>query len=290
VHQCHTRIPLSLAERLATTSLVELVHAQFLGDLDATDDDADSATRAIVSAVAKKNQFVGFDPRFEAGIAREVQTLFAALAIESARAEAIANATTAIARVMREALGDPPREVTAATYSPELQLAVLSLAPDDMRAPILDVGCGENAALVRWLRAKNKDARGLDRECPEDLVALGVGTRGDWLAFDYGAARWGTITSHLGFSLHFMHQEMKRSELAFEYARTYMRVVRALAPGGTFAYVPGLPFIEAMLPRELAVETVPLAKDLVTENVARVQETTGLVLDAATHVTRRPSR
>ncbi len=84
---------------------------------------------------------------------------------------------------------------------------------------------------------------------------------------------------------------MKRSDLAFEYARTYMRIVAALAPGGTFAYVPGLPFIEAMLPRaQLEVVTRPLASELMTENVARVQEATGLVLDAATHVTRKGKR
>jgi len=85
-----------------------------------------------------------------------------------------------------------------------------------------------------------------------------------------------------------MHQEMKSSELAFEYARAYMRIVKSLAPGGTFAYVPGLPFIESMLPAaELRVVRVPLARELVTEAVARVQEATGLVLDAATHVIAR---
>jgi hypothetical protein len=173
--------------------------------------------------------------------------------------------------------------VTAAVYSPELQLSILSLDANTMNEPILDVGCGADAALVRHLRAQKKDARGLDRECPPD-----AGVRGDWLTFEYGAARFGTITSHLGFSLHFVHQEMKRSDLAFEYARAYMRIVRALAPGGTFAYVPGLPFIETILPSaEFEVISKPLARELVTENVARVQEATGLVLDAATHVTKK---
>jgi len=35
------------------------------------------------------------------------------------------------------------------------------------------------------------------------------------------------------------------------------------------------------------VKRIPLARELFTENVARVQEATGLMLKAATHVTRR---
>jgi len=275
---------LSAALRVARASLDEIAGAQFLDDLDASDRAGD-VTDAIVSAVARKNQFVAYDPRFEAGVAREVTALLDALASGTPREDAIARARVALAGVMRVALGEHPREVACATYSPELQLAILSLEIESMREPILDVGSGADAALVRFLRDKKKDARGVDRECPMDLVEAGVATRADWLTYDYGAERYGTITSHLGFTLHFVHQEMKRSDLAFDYARAYMRIVKALAPGGTFAYVPGVPFIEAMLPRaQIEVVTVPLANALVTESVRRVQEATGLILDAATHV------
>ncbi len=66
-----------------------------------------------------------------------------------------------------------------------------------------------------------------------------------------------------------------------------MRVVRSLVVGGTFAYVPGLPFIEAMLPAaDVRVTRATLAPELVAGPVAQVQEATGLVLDAASHVTR----
>jgi hypothetical protein len=170
--------------------------------------------------------------------------------------------------------------VTSATYSPELQLAVLGLAPS-MAEPILDVGCGSDAALVRYLRQAGKSAQGIDVRAPSDA------TRASWLSFDYGPPRFGTITSHLGFTLHFMHQEMKRSELAFEYARAYMRIVRSLAKGGTFAYIPGVPFIEALLSKsDFRVEHVALRSELFTDSVERVQQSTGLVLDAATHVVR----
>ncbi len=239
---------------------------------------------ALGTALARKNQFAASEPRLAPGIEREIDGLFDGIANGQPRASLFEEHQEGLARLFREILGSQPREVTSATYSPELQLAVLGLSVDALREPILDVGCGEDAALVRFLRARGKDARGIHHR----VVASDFATRADWLTHEYGASRWGTITSHLGFTLHFMHQEMKRSDLAFEYARAYMRIVQALAPGGTFAYVPGVPFIESMLPAgEHVVGRVALSLDLVTDAVKRVQEVTGLVLDAATHVTKR---
>lgn len=271
-----------IADRVARASLAELARAEPLAFDDAPTgrNDAEQVSAAIESAIAKKNQFAASEPELAAGVRREVKAMFEAIAGGEARAPAMERCASALREIFRRSLGDSPREVTSATYSPELQLAVLGLVEGALREPILDVGCGAEGALVRFLRTSGKDARGFDKDAPRETGFV----RGDWLGFDYGTRAWGTIVSHLGFSLHFMHQEMKSSDSAFEYARAYMRIVRSLAPGGTFAYVPGLPFIEAMLPPELRVVRVPLARELLTENVARVQDATGLVLDAATHV------
>jgi hypothetical protein len=274
-----------IIERVRAASLEELARAAFLvpDETPVGEGDAERVATAIHSALGKKNQFAASEPKIEAGVKQTTAALFAAIASGTPRDDAFAAAKGELAALFREALGEAPREVTAAKYSPELQLSVLGLSIDVMREPILDIGCGEDAALVRFLREAKKRATGIDREAPLD-----VAERADWLTYEYGNARFGTIVSHLGFSLHFMHQEMKASELAFEYARVYMHVLKSLARGGTFAYVPGLPFIEAMLPKsDFGVTRVPLARDLFTENVARVQEATGLVLDSATHVTRR---
>ena len=267
-----------IIERVSAASFEELTSGSFLvAEPDATAEPGDAArvTEAIVSALSKKNQFAASEPRLALGVTRIVDDLFAT--------HDFAKASSSFLGLFRGFLGEAPREVTSATYSPELQLRILGLSIDALSEPILDVGCGADAALVRHLRAAGKNARGVDRECPPD-----AGDRADWLAYDYGAAKWGTIVSHLGFSLHFMHQEMKSSDLAFDYGKTYMRILRSIAKGGTFAYVPGLPFIEPMLPAsEFEVKRIPLARDLFTENVARVQEATGLMLQAATHVVRR---
>ncbi len=267
-----------IIERVRAASFEELVSGSFIAleeEGTALPGDAARVAEAIVSALSKKNQFAASEPRLVEGVTRITSDLF--------ETRNFAKASSSFLGLFRGFLGEAPREVTSATYSPELQLRILSLSIDALEEPILDIGCGADAALVRHLRDAEMSAHGVDREAPTD-----VGDRADWLAYDYGVGKWGTIISHLGFSLHFMHQEMKSSDLAFDYGKTYMRILRSLAKGGTFAYVPGLPFIEPMLPAtDFEVKRIPLARELFTENVARVQEATGLRLQAATHVVRR---
>ena len=273
-----------LLERIENASLAELAQAEFLAldDAPATPGDAERVVRGLERALARKNQFAASEPELLRAMRDAIEEMFESLDEGAPREEAMSAAAEALRTAFRAVLGDDPREVASASYSPELQLAVLGLVPSALREPILDVGCGAEAKLVRYLRAAGKNARGIDRQAPSD-----VGQSADWLTYDYGVTRWGTIVSHLGFSLHFVHQEMKSSDLAFEYARAYMRVVRSLVVGGTFAYVPGLPFIEAMLPKaDVRVTRATLAPELVAGSVAQVQEATGLVLDAASHVTR----
>jgi SAM-dependent methyltransferase len=136
------------------------------------------------------------------------------------------------------------REPVSAEHSPELQLEVLGLDPRRLLEPVLDLGCGPSASLVRRLRAAGVDARGLDRDVvPEKFLF-----RGDWLEAPLGRSRWGTIVSHLGFSMHFLHHHLRPRGSAERYARRYLELLRALRPGGSFCYVPALPFIESLLP------------------------------------------
>lgn len=125
-----------------------------------------------------------------------------------------------------------------AEYSPSLQLGVLGLSPDTLLEPVLDVVCGPSAGLVRCLRAEGITALGIDRAAPDD-----VGVVADWLTFPYGTARWGTMVSHLGLSLHFLRHQLgcssQVSDLATAHAEAYMRVLRSLRVGGEFAYAPG---------------------------------------------------
>jgi hypothetical protein len=136
------------------------------------------------------------------------------------------------------------RPVVSAEYEAATQLRVLGLDPAQLAEPVLDLGCGVEARLVRALRARGIDARGIDR-----LAAPAEGVRrASWLEEPLPEATLGTVISHLGFSLHLLHHHLRPGEEALRYARRYMAILRGLRPGGVFAYVPGLPFLEEHLP------------------------------------------
>ena len=196
--------------------------------------------------------------------------------------EQLTSHRAALAGFVRTRLGDQPCDVACGHYSPALQLEVLGLADAALADPVLDIGCGFGAELVQALRSRGHDARGIDRDVPATL-----GTSIDWLRFVYGVDRWGTVISHLGFSLHFLHHHLAGQPSAYTHAEVYMQVLRSLAPGGVFAYAPGLPFIEAMLPRDrYRLTRVPLPAAHLTPTLRRAQLETGLALGQASQIRR----
>ena len=147
-------------------------------------------------------------------------------------------------------------EPASGRYTPEGQLRVLGLEPGALCEPVLDLGCGGGAGLVRYLQARGVKAIGVDRD-------LGPGNglmNADWLDTPLGSACWGTIISHMAFSLHFLHHHLRPGGEAGRYARRHMEILRAVAPGGSFVYAPGLPFIEELLPpSQYEVTRTPIA-------------------------------
>jgi hypothetical protein len=72
------------------------------------------------------------------------------------------------------------------------------------------------------------------------------------------------------------------------YARLYMSVLGALAPGGSFLYAPGLPFVESLLPGELyEVRTRPVARLAGSDADQALRAAFGESVFYACQVTRR---
>ena len=146
-------------------------------------------------------------------------------------------------------------EVVSANYSAPLQLHVLGLDADVLAEPVLDLGCGAEARLVRSLRRRGIAAFGIDRLAPDGVGIM----RGSWFDAPLDPCSWGTIIAHHAFALHFLNAHLGGAARAVRYGRHYMRILHALAPGGVFAYAPGLPFIERHLD--------PLAFEVSTSDV-----------------------
>ncbi len=219
--------------------------------------DADPASLRVlredlVAWLRGKNQFVVIDRTGEDELDLGIESLAVELADASPeeQQDVIDEHVERFVDFVRERLGDAPRDVIAGEYSAALQLDVLGLRIASLDPPILDVGCGAKATLVRALRAHDLDATGIDLGALDPETPAEVASTGDWLTYDYGVAKWGTVVSHLGFALHFLHQHHASNDGARAYAETYLRILRSLRPGGVFAYAPSLPFFELVLPKD----------------------------------------
>ena len=136
------------------------------------------------------------------------------------------------------------KHFTSAEYSSAFQMELLGIDRQHLKEPILDIGCGEHGYLVRYLREQNLEAFGIDRlQIDKDYFF-----NGNWLEFEYGNQRWGTIISNLSFSSHFLHHFSQKDGLDISYAKVYMEILKSLVTGGTWIYAPSITYIENLLP------------------------------------------
>ena len=139
-------------------------------------------------------------------------------------------------------------EVVCAEYSARLQIDLLKIDLTMLSSPVLDIGCGEQANLVKYLRKLGVDAIGTDRLADASLPFL---VRTNWLEFNYKPQCWGAVIANHSFSLHFLNHHQRSDGDYLAYARKYMEILNSLKPGGVFYYAPALPFIESYLPKDL---------------------------------------
>ncbi len=136
--------------------------------------------------------------------------------------------------------------VACSEYSSELQMKILHIDMKHLAQPVLDIGCGKEGNLVKYFLKLNIDARGIDRFSFLDNTLI----NSDWLEFNYGLEKWGTIISNLGFSNHFKHNDLREDGNYLDYAKKYMEILKSLKIGGRFHYAPDLPFIEIYLDKK----------------------------------------
>jgi hypothetical protein len=133
--------------------------------------------------------------------------------------------------------------VVCSEYSSALQKEILSLHKIPLLEPILDIGCGKNGTLVKSFISNNLDAYGIDRFANASPHC----EKADWIDYNYGIKKWGTIISNAGFSNHFIHHHLRRDGNSTQYAKIYMSILQSLKIGGCFCYAPDVPFIESYL-------------------------------------------
>ena len=134
--------------------------------------------------------------------------------------------------------------VPSSEYSAELQMKLLRIDLKTIKEPILDVGCGGEAYLTRFLREKNLGAYGFDRLIKDKAGYL---AEADWFDYEYGYARWGTIVSNLSFANHLVYAQRYKAAEAGKYLKTFSIILDSLKVGGTFTFAPAVDQLEKQI-------------------------------------------
>jgi hypothetical protein len=153
-------------------------------------------------------------------------------------------------------------------YSARLQIELLQIDVAELKQPVLDIGCGSHANLVRHLRSLGIAACGFDRqlEIREPYLA-----QSDWFEYPFEPGRWGSIVSNMAFTNHLNYAYRHDVSRLESYLLKMKEILAALAAGGSFYYAPGLPFVEDHLaPERYKVEREQPASELFVSIVTRI--------------------
>ena len=245
-------------------------------------DEAEAITDQLVRWLWSRNQFEPLDEQAREQLFASVEGALAAMERSGQLEPALSEHRRELSDFVHARLGKEPREV--------VRRVLAGLAARGAR-PGTDVPLSGALARHRLRARRAAGARsfleGIAAEGVDRDATLDVATRDDWLTHDYERKRWGSVLSHQGFTLHFLHHHHARGDTAYAYARVYMSILRALKMGGRFAYAPGLPFIEGLLDAaSYRVQRIPFADALRVPSLVAIETDTGLELSYATHVTR----
>jgi len=214
----------------------------------------DYVTNKALQEFCKINQFYSFDTLAQKELREIYVELFANIKTHKNTNDSISKKhfknltnwlkkTNPFAEKMYSFKDDIVDSVACSEYSPDLQIKILQINLKQIVEPVLDIGCGKDGNLVMYFRKKGIEANGFDRFMYENSFL----SNSDWLEYNYGIDKWGTITSNLGFSNHFKHHHFRDNGNFVIYAKKYMDILNSLKIGGSFHYAPDLPFIEKYL-------------------------------------------
>jgi hypothetical protein len=132
------------------------------------------------------------------------------------------------------------RTVPCEEYSAGFQLSILGLELGDLIEPVLDIGCGSNGALVRFLRQQGIEAYGVDRLAPKEPFFF----QSDWFDFNFDIEAWGCVLAHQSLSIHFIYAYLHQPAGIQKFAGLSVKILSSLPEGSFLCYAPGMPFFE----------------------------------------------
>lgn len=214
----------------------------------------DYTTDKAIEEFCRVNQYYSFDLKAKSNLKEIYSDLFESFQAKTDSIEDISKKhyqklknwlrdNNPFAEKMYENDTEKVNPVACSEYTPTLQINILHIDLTQLLQPVLDIGCGKNGHLVSHLKNQGIEAYGIDRFSFSNSNLLTA----DWLEYNYGKEKWGTIISNLGFSNHFNHHNLREDGNYIEYGKNYINILQSLKKGGCFHYAPDLPFIEKYL-------------------------------------------
>jgi len=159
--------------------------------------------------------------------------------------------------------------VTYEEYSAELQVELLEINIAHIKQPVVDIGCGSQANLARYIRSIGIEAYGIDRHLETHEPYL---TQIDWFDYHFKPNKWGTIVSNMGFTNHLNYAYLHDISQLEHYLLKMREILESLSIGGCFYYAPSLPFVEDKLStKEYKVERKRKINEIFVSIIAKTK-------------------
>ena len=133
--------------------------------------------------------------------------------------------------------------IPCSEYSADLQLKILRIDQNNISDPIIDIGCGKEAKLVKLLEKEHKNVYGIDQYYSKHANII----CNNWLDFYFAPNTWGTIISHMAITNHFRRSITFKTDEMKQYMIKYKEILASLKIDGKFIYCPKIPEIEKAL-------------------------------------------
>lgn len=136
--------------------------------------------------------------------------------------------------------------IPCAEYSKGFQQKILRIEGKALLQPIMDIGCGQKASLVKEFRGIGLKAYGIDQYISKEPYIICE----NWLNYCFDSTEWGTIIAHMSFSNHFRKCITYKDREFAQYKEKYFEIIRSLKKNGSFIYCPSIPEIENEIDKE----------------------------------------
>ena len=130
--------------------------------------------------------------------------------------------------------------IPCSEYSYNLQVSILRINETNIREPIIDIGCGKHANLIKELEKRYNNVYGIDQYINDKSNVICE----NWFDFNFKSNTWGTIIAHMSFTNHYRRSISFSSPELNNYSNKYVEILESLKDGSYFIYTPSIPEVE----------------------------------------------